>query len=93
VQWFRPIWNDIPGARGNASHPCPFPVSIPYRLTRMFSFAGDTVLDPFAGSFSTTIGAMRAGRNSVGVEIGPNYFQAGLERAKKEAASLAKAAA
>ncbi|WP_281413335.1 site-specific DNA-methyltransferase [Microvirga sp.] len=86
--WYRPIW-EIPGAKAHKNHPAPFPVSIPYRLIRMFSFAGDTVLDPFSGSGTTTLAAMKAGRNSVGVEVAPSYFRSSVERLSKEAAALA----
>jgi modification methylase len=50
----------------------------------MFSFAGDTVLDPFLGTGSTTIAAIRAGRNSVGSEIEPKYLKLAWERVRKE---------
>jgi site-specific DNA-methyltransferase (adenine-specific) len=54
----------------------------------MFSFAGDIVLDPFAGTFSTTIAALRAGRNSIGVELDPTYFVDGARRVNEVAARL-----
>lgn len=73
-KWFSPIWSDVTGA-STRNHPAPFPVEIAYRLIRMFSFAGDTVLDPFLGSGTTTVAAMRAGRNSIGVEVEPSYLQ------------------
>jgi modification methylase len=67
--WMRPVWSNIRGASLRAGHPAPFPPDLAERLIRMFSFAGDTVLDPFAGSGSTAVAAIRAGRNSVSVEI------------------------
>ena len=54
------------------------------RLVRMFSFAGDMVLDPFLGTGSTTIAAVRAGRNSIGNEIEPKYLNLAWERVRKE---------
>jgi site-specific DNA-methyltransferase (adenine-specific) len=72
-RWFAPIWSDVAGA-SSRSHPAPFPVEIAYRLIRMFSFAGDTVVDPFLGSGSTTLAAIQAGRNSIGFEVEPNYM-------------------
>ena len=48
-EWFRSMWTDVRGASTRAGHPAPYPVTIADRLIRMFSFAGDTVLDPFAG--------------------------------------------
>lgn len=87
--WFRQIWSDIPGARSSKRHPCPFPEELPYRIIRMFSFPGDTVVDPFAGSFTTTRAAMRAGRNSVGLDVNPAYVEVGIEQAERYAAKLA----
>jgi site-specific DNA-methyltransferase (adenine-specific) len=60
--WMRPVWPDIRGASLRDGHPAPFPVEIAERLIRMFSFAGDTILDSFAGSGSTAVAAIRAGR-------------------------------
>ena len=73
-RWFTSTWSDITGARTRA-HPAPYPVDLAYRLIRMFSFAGDTVLDPFVGSGTTIRAAILAGRNSVGVEIEPLYIE------------------
>ena len=78
--WFRSIWTDIPGASTREGHPAPYPVELAERLIRMFSFAGDTVLDPFAGSCSTLVAAIQAGRNSIGVEIEPSYVELGYAR-------------
>jgi site-specific DNA-methyltransferase (adenine-specific) len=72
-RWFVPIWNDISGA-STRHHPAPFPLEIAKRLIRMFSFAGDTVLDPFVGSGTTMIAAAQAERNSIGVEVEPGYL-------------------
>lgn len=70
---FAPIWTDVTGQL-RRDHPAPFPVEIPRRLIRMFSFVGDTVVDPFVGTGSTTLAAIETGRNSIGVEIDPNYI-------------------
>lgn len=74
ARWFRAIWTDVPGS-STRSHPAPFPVELAYRLVRMFSFIGDTVLDPFVGTGSTMIGAIRADRNSIGSEVDPEYVR------------------
>jgi modification methylase len=83
--WMRPVWSDIRGASLRDGHPAPFPVELAERLMRMFSFAGDTVLDPFAGSGSTALAAIRTGRNSISVEIEEEYLNAATRRAAKEA--------
>lgn len=71
--WFKQIWTDITGA-STRIHPAPFPVQIAERLIRMFSFVGDTVLDPFMGTGSTNLASAKWGRNSIGIEIDPDYF-------------------
>jgi site-specific DNA-methyltransferase (adenine-specific) len=73
---FRPIWDDVPGESGRRfGHPAPYPVELASRLVRMFSFAGDTVLDPFAGSGTTAVGALAWGRNSISVELVAEYVE------------------
>jgi site-specific DNA-methyltransferase (adenine-specific) len=69
--WFSQIWN-ITG-ESTRNHPAPFPLELADRLVRMFSFAGDVVLDPFCGSGTTMLAAMQAGRNSIGIEIDAEY--------------------
>ncbi len=83
--WFSPFWSDLNGASTRTGHPAPYPVELAERLIRMFSFAGDIVLDPFLGIGSTTVAAIRAGRNSVGNEIEPKYFKQACERITAEA--------
>ncbi len=73
-QWYKSFWTDIRGASTRTGHPAPYPISLAERLIRMFSFAGDTVLDPFAGTGTTGLAAMAAGRNSICNEIEPKYL-------------------
>lgn len=84
--WFQQIWN-IPGAQTN-KHPAPFPFELAYRLVKMFSFWGDTVLDPFCGTATTMLAAMKANRNSVGIEIDPEYCEMALNRLRREGQTL-----
>jgi DNA modification methylase len=72
--WFQQIWMGLTGA-STRHHPAPFPLELARRLIQMFSFVGDTVLDPFMGTGTTTLAAMQHGRNSVGYEVDPEYFQ------------------
>ena len=78
-RWFRQIWSDVRGA-STRDHPAPFPVELAERLIRMFSFVGDTVLDPFTGTASTQVAADRSGRNSIGIEIESTYRSLALAR-------------
>jgi len=65
-------------------HPAPFPPELPTRLIRMFTFHGDTVLDPFLGSGTTALAAARLGRNSIGYEINPDFLNTAVDRLKKQ---------
>jgi modification methylase len=85
-EWFQQIWN-IPGA-STRNHPAPFPLELATRLVRMFSFSGDTVLDPFCGSATTLVAALKNGRNSMGVEIDREYCRMAARRLKTENSSL-----
>lgn len=85
-RWFQQIWN-ITGA-STKRHPAPYPLELANRLVRMFSFAGDTVLDPFCGSGTTMVAALRAGRNSIGVEIDPDYCRLAAQQLKTESSDL-----
>jgi DNA modification methylase len=73
--WWKSIWTDIKGASTRAGHPAPYPIELADRLIRMFSFAGDTVLDPFAGTGSTSLAAVATGRNSISNEIEETYLK------------------
>ena len=86
---FRQVWTDIKGA-STRKHPAPYPVELAERLIRMFSFVGDTVLDPFTGTASTQIAAAACGRNSVGIEVDPVYMEAALSRLQNETSDLLK---
>lgn len=80
--WFRQIWT-IPGA-STKKHPAPFPLELAIRLVKMFSFVGDTVLDPFCGTGTTLVAALRTGRNSIGIEIDNEYYQTTAQVLKNE---------
>lgn len=83
--WQRSIWTDLRGASTRDGHPAPFPIELAERLVRLFSFAGDTVLDPFAGTGSTSIAAIMAGRNSIANEIEATYVDIARKRITKAA--------
>jgi len=85
-KWFQQFWN-LTGA-STKEHPAPFPLELAYRLVRMFSFVGDKVLDPFCGTGTTMIAALKANRNSIGIEIDAEYCQMAAQRLKMENSSL-----
>jgi modification methylase len=74
-KWFRSFWADVPGASRFLGHPAPYPTELAYRLIKMFSFVGDTVLDPFVGTGTTTEAAVLANRSSIGYEIETKYLE------------------
>ncbi|HOG06699.1 MAG: site-specific DNA-methyltransferase [Syntrophales bacterium] len=89
-RWFQQIWT-ITGA-STKHHPAPFPLELATRLVRMFSFTEDTVLDPFRGSGTTMVAALRTGRNSIGIEIDPEYCRMAARYLKAETSDLFTAA-
>ncbi len=85
--WFQQVWNGLAG-ESTKHHPAPYPEELAYRLVRMFSFVGDTVLDPFMGTGTTLLAASRTGRNGIGVEIEPKYVKMAEARLEKGISSL-----
>src|SRR3990170_1205590 len=85
-EWFRQSWN-LTGA-STKDHPAPFPLELANRLVRMFSFVGDTVLDPFGGTGTTMLAALKADRNSISVEIDPEYYKLLRSRLAESAADF-----
>ena len=86
-KWFQQIWKGLTGA-STRNHPAPYPIELAERLIRMFSFVGDTVLDPFMGTGTTTVAAATCGRNSIGYKVDPEYYKYAVKRIRHETASL-----
>jgi len=86
-KWFQQIWTGLTGA-STRHHPAPFPLELAERLIRMFSFVGDTVLDPFLGTGTTTVAAAKSGRHSIGIEVDEHYFDLAHKRIANETSSL-----
>jgi len=80
------LWTIQRSKSEDKSHGATFPVALPARAIHGFSKAGATVLDPFMGTGTTAIAAIRAGRKFVGIERDPNYFKVSVERVKRELA-------
>jgi DNA modification methylase len=78
-KWFQQVWTDIRG-ESQRQHPAPFPQELAKRLISMFSFVGDTVLDPFLGIANTSLAAMETHRSSIGFETEPSYFEIAKRR-------------
>ena len=80
AEWFQQVWRL--GGASTRDHPAPFPLLLAERLIRMFSFVGDTVFDPFLGTGTTAAAAAAWGRNSIGCEVDPAYFEQCVERVR-----------
>jgi modification methylase len=91
-EWFQQIWTTIPG-ESTRDHPAPFPEKVAHRLVRMFSFTGDTVLDPFMGTGTTVLAAGKCDRNAIGVELEADYIRIARRRLDKQFAGLFSAEA
>src|SRR6266436_4494625 len=86
-KWFQQIWSGLTGA-STRQHPAPYPVDLAERLVRMFSFVGDTVLDPFMGTGTTTVACAKWGRNSIGFEVDSHYYKLAQARIAEQTTSL-----
>lgn len=92
-RWFSDLWTDVGGEdqhldAGRRDRSAAFPLALPFRLVSMFSVYGDTVLDPFWGTGTTTVATMAAARNSVGYELSDELVSAFDDRVA-EAPTLA----
>lgn len=85
VEWTNGLWT-FSGESREIGHPAPFPLELPTRCIKLFSFVGDTVLDPFAGSGTTLVAAAMLDRVGIGVEIDPQY----CELAKRRIVSVSR---
>lgn len=77
------IWHIAPVPPNTLDHPCPFPEEIPYRLIRLYTYQGDLVLDPFAGSGTTLKVARHLGRRAVGYEVAETYVRRASARLRE----------
>jgi len=85
VKWTNGVWNFMGESKRRIGHPAPFPVELPRRCIKLFTFVGDTVLDPFLGSGSTLIACALTDRKGIGVEIDKNYCGIAKQRLINEA--------
>ena len=88
IQWTNGLWTFGTASRKRIGHPAPFPIELPNRCIKMFSYAGDTVLDPFVGSGTTLIAAYRNKRKSIGIELDQEYYNLAINRVKKETSQI-----
>jgi len=80
MEWTKSVWIMNPESAKKVGHPAPFPIELPSRLIQLYTYKGDVVLDPFMGSGSTAIAALKCGRKFVGYDIDPEYIKLCEER-------------
>ncbi|MDO9324963.1 MAG: site-specific DNA-methyltransferase [Methanoregula sp.] len=84
MAWTNGLWTFNGERKTKIGHPAPFPVELPLRCMKLFSFVGDTILDPFMGSGSTLVATSLCNRKGIGIEIDPHYCEIAAERIRKE---------
>jgi len=85
MEWTNGVWSFGGESKKKIGHPAPFPIELPRRCIKLFSFVDDVVLDPFAGSGTTLIAAHLTKRQGIGVEIDQKYCDLAVKRLKHEA--------
>jgi site-specific DNA-methyltransferase (adenine-specific) len=84
MEWTNGLWTFNGERKTKIGHPAPFPVELPLRCQKLFSFVGDTVLDPFMGSGSTLVAATQCNRKGIGIEIDPRYCEIAIKRLESQ---------
>lgn len=84
AEWLSQLWEFNGESAKRVGHPAPFPIELPRRCIRLFSYRGDAVFDPFAGSGTTLVAALREGRDAWGCELDADYVDLALERITTE---------
>ena len=83
IDWTKSIWTFPTESAKRIGHPAPFPVELPRRLIKLYSFTNDVILDPFAGSCTTAIAAIEAKRKYICIDSNQDYVDLGISRIKK----------
>jgi len=84
IEWTNGLWTFPGESKKRVGHPAPFPLELPKRCIKLFSFVGDTILDPFLGSGTTLVACALLNRRGVGVEVEPKYCEIAKNRLIKE---------
>ncbi|MCD6452252.1 MAG: site-specific DNA-methyltransferase [Acidobacteria bacterium] len=85
VEWTNGVWSFMGESKKRVGHPAPFPIELPKRCIKLFTFRGDIVLDPFLGSGTTLIACALTKRKGIGIEIDKEYCEIAKKRLVNEA--------
>ncbi len=80
LEWTKSVWTFPAVSAKRIGHPAPFPEELPHRLIQLYTFVGDVVLDPFCGSGTTCLSALKSGRHYIGYDIEAKYIELANER-------------
>lgn len=80
MEWTNGVWTFSGESKKRIGHPAPYPVELPRRCIKLFSFVGDTVLDPFLGSGTTLVACYETNRRGIGTEIARAYCELAVKR-------------
>lgn len=83
LEYTKSIWTFNSESAKRVRHPAPFPVELPYRLIQLYSFENDIIIDPFCGSGTTCVAALKTNRNFIGIDNNLEYVQLAQERIAK----------
>ncbi len=88
IEWTNGLWTFSGESKKRVGHPAPFPLELPKRCIKLFSYIGDTILDPFLGSGTTVIAANKLNRKAIGIEIDEEYFNLAIDRVSEHCLTL-----
>jgi len=80
MEWTKSVWTMNPESAKKVGHPAPFPIELPYRLIQLYTYKDDIILDPFMGSGSTAIAALKSDRKYVGYDTNTEYIKLAEDR-------------
>jgi len=82
IEWTNGVWNFSGESKNRVGHPAPFPVELPRRCMKLFSYVDDTILDPFMGSGSTLLACLETERKGIGIDTNKEYCALAVKRLK-----------
>ena len=83
LEWTKSVWTFPSVSAKRIGHPAPFPEELPHRLIQLYTFVGDVVLDPFCGSGTTCLSALKSGRHYIGYDVEEKYIELANERIRQ----------